>query len=185
MKLLVVAINPCSAEFFSFFFVDKIYRVYGSGHETVAVLLPGFAINWQLIAKPGNKTAAVSWPDPYIHIYIFYIILWDWNITGCYNSPVKTKKINTTHSQYRVCWWTGKSWNQDISSHETYLVSSELKIPVSAPNRLTHCSRILHTIIHSSGCQPCLDGLTNEKKLIFSQVNAFENGVHFVSPSMY
>ena len=29
--------------------------VYGSGHETPAVLLPGFA----------NKTAAVSWPDPY------------------------------------------------------------------------------------------------------------------------
>ena len=42
---------------------------YGSGHETVAVLLPGFAINWfcyQLIAKPGNKTATVPWPDPYI-----------------------------------------------------------------------------------------------------------------------
>ena len=35
----------------------------GSGHETAAVLLPGFAI--KLIAKPGNKTAAVSWPDPY------------------------------------------------------------------------------------------------------------------------
>ena len=31
---------------------------YGSGHETAA----------QLIAKPGNKTAAVPWPDPfYIH----------------------------------------------------------------------------------------------------------------------
>ena len=35
--------------------------IYGSGHGIVAVLLPGFAI----IAKPGNKTAAVSWPDPY------------------------------------------------------------------------------------------------------------------------
>ena len=34
----------------------------GLSYETVAVLLPGFAIN--LIAKPGNKTAAVSWPDP-------------------------------------------------------------------------------------------------------------------------
>ena len=28
----------------------------GSGHEAAAVLLPGF--------KPGNKTAAPSWPDP-------------------------------------------------------------------------------------------------------------------------
>ena len=34
----------------------------GSGHETVAVLLPFFY--YQLIAKPGNKTTAVPWPDP-------------------------------------------------------------------------------------------------------------------------
>ena len=39
---------------------------YGSGHETAAVLLPGFAINWY-IAKPDNKTATVSWPDPYLN----------------------------------------------------------------------------------------------------------------------
>ena len=34
---------------------------YGSGHET------GCLVTWfcyQLIAKPGNKTATVSWPDP-------------------------------------------------------------------------------------------------------------------------
>ena len=35
-------------------------KLCGLGHETAAVLLPGFAI------KPGNKTAAVSWPDPYM-----------------------------------------------------------------------------------------------------------------------
>ena len=37
---------------------------YGSGHETAAVRL----VTWfcyQLIAKPGNKTATVPWPDPY------------------------------------------------------------------------------------------------------------------------
>ena len=33
----------------------------GSGHETAAVLLPGFAING--IAKLGNKTATVPWHD--------------------------------------------------------------------------------------------------------------------------
>ena len=30
-------------------FADDIYKstkIYGSGHETVVVLLPGFAINW-------------------------------------------------------------------------------------------------------------------------------------------
>ena len=26
---------------------------------------------YQLIAKPGNKTATVLWPDPYIYIYLF------------------------------------------------------------------------------------------------------------------
>ena len=36
---------------------------YGSGHGTVAVLLTWFC--YQLIAKPGNKAAAVSRPDPY------------------------------------------------------------------------------------------------------------------------
>ena len=38
--------------------------LYGSGHESVAV------VTWfcyHLIAKPGNKTAAPSWPDPYPH----------------------------------------------------------------------------------------------------------------------
>ena len=29
---------------------------------------------YQLIAKPGNKTAAVSWPDPYIYSYIYIYI---------------------------------------------------------------------------------------------------------------
>ena len=33
--------------------------LYGSGHGTVAVSLH------RLIAKPGNETATVSWPDPY------------------------------------------------------------------------------------------------------------------------
>ena len=40
---------------------DSEHSLYRSGHETVAVLLPGFA----MIAKPGNKTATVSSPDPY------------------------------------------------------------------------------------------------------------------------
>ena len=34
----------------------------------------GCLVTWfcyQLIAKPGNKTAAVSWPDLYIYIYIY------------------------------------------------------------------------------------------------------------------
>ena len=38
-----------------------------SGHETAAVLLPAWFCN-QLITKPGNKTATVSWPDPFIFI---------------------------------------------------------------------------------------------------------------------
>ena len=37
--------------------------IYGSGHGTV--LLPGHFC-YQLIANPGNKAAAVSWPDPYV-----------------------------------------------------------------------------------------------------------------------
>ena len=54
---------------------------YGSGHETVAVLLPGFA----MIAKPGNKsykTAAVPWPDPYYTLLFHENHLWD-HVTIC------------------------------------------------------------------------------------------------------
>ena len=36
---------------------------YGSSHEGVVVLFTLFC--YILIAKPGNKTAAPSWPDPY------------------------------------------------------------------------------------------------------------------------
>ena len=42
---------------------------YGSDDGNVAVLLPGFAI--KVIAKPGNKTAVVPWPDPYVHTKIY------------------------------------------------------------------------------------------------------------------
>ena len=46
-------------------FSSQITYLYGWGHETVAVLLTWFC--YQLIAKPGDKTAAVSWPDPYTY----------------------------------------------------------------------------------------------------------------------
>ena len=39
----------------------------------------GCLVTWfcyQLMAKPGNKTAAVLWPDPYIYIYI-----WHWTVS--------------------------------------------------------------------------------------------------------
>ena len=38
-------------------------KVYGSGHEICGCLVTWFC--YQLIAKPGNKTATVTWPDPY------------------------------------------------------------------------------------------------------------------------
>ena len=41
--------------------VNMSVAKYGSGHEADIVLLPGFSIK----AKPGNKTAPTSWPDPY------------------------------------------------------------------------------------------------------------------------
>ena len=46
----------------SHFVIDTEWMTTGTGHGTMAVLLPGFAINWW--QKPGNKTVAVSWPDP-------------------------------------------------------------------------------------------------------------------------
>ena len=50
----------------------------------------GCLVTWfcyQLIAKPGNKTVAVSWPDPYNHIFhyigeILFVCLLVFNIKG-------------------------------------------------------------------------------------------------------
>ena len=41
----------------------------------------GCLVTWfcyQLIAKPGNKTAAVSWPDPYVHDHLIQIYFTIW-----------------------------------------------------------------------------------------------------------
>ena len=46
----------------------------------------GRLVTWfcyQLIAKPGNKTATVSWPDPNIYLYFYQLTTlrctWSWN----------------------------------------------------------------------------------------------------------
>ena len=54
--------------------------LYGSGHGTGNC---GCLVTWfcyQLIAKPGNKTATVPWPDPYIHVLLLFFFFGKWRI---------------------------------------------------------------------------------------------------------
>ena len=44
--------------------VSSTFKTCGSGHGTCGCLVTWFC--YQLIAKPGNKTATVPWPDPYV-----------------------------------------------------------------------------------------------------------------------
>ena len=46
--------------------------IIGSGHENCGCLVTWFC--YQLIAKPGNKTAAVSWPDPLVQMMAYHLV---------------------------------------------------------------------------------------------------------------
>ena len=62
----------------------------------------GCLVTWfcyHLIAKPGNKTAAPSWPDPYVHVFLivtlsgFYsyssaLLYWHWGNHVTYHSQI-------------------------------------------------------------------------------------------------
>ena len=60
---------------------------------------------YQVIAKTGNKTVAVSWPGPYIHENKFRLMgmvnnhgkTWDSNIQPCHNSTTVSRKLKSGH----------------------------------------------------------------------------------------
>ena len=63
----------------------------------------GCLVTWlcyQLIAKPGNKTATVSWPDPYINIYIKFKCI------SMNNNSVWTLLIYTHLHTYQAVHWS-------------------------------------------------------------------------------
>ena len=72
----------------------------------------GCLVTWfcyQLIAKPGNKTAAVSWPNPYV--FAFSIISQQWNGAGsCIPSSRKTRThLSWTSIPVLLMPWRRKS----------------------------------------------------------------------------
>ena len=73
----------------------------------------GCLVTWfcyQLIAKPGNKTAAVSWPDPYVfenrlwYLYIWYVWYW-WNSKLCEEFWIKIVRafVRLSFTQHHHC----------------------------------------------------------------------------------
>ena len=99
------------------------------GHEGVAVLLPGIAINlrtwrcgclvtwfcYQLIAKPGNKTATLSWPHPYVHWQDFICILQSRLIFSLVSTEVCFVKVKfsmiTTYCIWNISELCKCKWN--------------------------------------------------------------------------
>ena len=60
---------------------NTVMRPYGPSHQSAALLLPGFY--YQLIAKPGNKTAIPSWSHP----YYLYEAVWPYSSGVCHLLP--------------------------------------------------------------------------------------------------
>ena len=78
----------------------------------------GCLVTWfcyQLIAKPGNKTAAVSWPDPYLHLLSFL----DTEMAQVDKIPPMNDKdlLIILHSQYYGGWCPGAARSYGISSY--------------------------------------------------------------------
>ena len=106
----------------------------------------GCLVTWfcyQLIAKPGNKTATVLWPDSYwdweslnkkhsnsvIHLgqmffFFFFFFFFtksclsslSWKIT-CLERPLNFSDCFIQVSVYHVWWWPGKSCDQEAWKH--------------------------------------------------------------------
>ena len=70
---------------------------------------------YQLIVKPGNKTAAPPWPDPY----------WDDASSWKQTSPWKTGTFLSLHVQYCSCWSLGDAGRQGISKFDIDIVLTE------------------------------------------------------------
>ena len=99
--------------------VWTIIHCLGLGHETMvcAVCLfiwvrsrnCGCLVTWfcyQLIAKPGNKTAAVSWPDPYSYGNMMWCIIKSWinRDSLCFHVNINGFKCKTAVTPLLTHW---------------------------------------------------------------------------------
>ena len=81
----------------------------------------GCLITWfcyQLIAKPGNKTATVSWPDPYVQNLI---ILWVYGQGFLYNIiyfPDMGKCVSASSVLFKMCYRSVQS--KQSSAYNNY-----------------------------------------------------------------
>ena len=69
----------------------------------------GCLVTWfcyQLIAKPGNKTAAVSWPDPYVHL-----------LSGSHGPGLQHRSHNVSA---RPSALPGEPWHPDLGLRRRY-----------------------------------------------------------------
>ena len=76
---------------------------------------------YQLIAKPGNKTATVPWPEP--DAFIFFSFL-NASMTGSRN-PSCDAVFFFPNNQYHGCRWPDEISRRDASSHSIDLTLPE------------------------------------------------------------
>ena len=95
----------------------------------------GFLVTWfcyQLIAKPGNKTAAVSWPDPstqslFNSFHWIYSLLFSHTILGHISGSTSTLVMAcclTAPSHYLNQCWLSMDWVLWHSPESNFMVST-------------------------------------------------------------
>ena len=88
----------------------------------------GCLVTWfcyQLIAKPGNRTATVSWPDPYMK----FSLVWEFNKVKYKPSFVKVRSLKTTEV-FIYKQWLSQKWT-DPGEQTDWQTDGEDK-PISA-----------------------------------------------------
>ena len=114
----------------------------------------GCLVTWfcyQLIAKPGIKTATVSWPHPYLHSVSFLMMV-NLQMHRCFTQPQWVKMIIC--SQHWTYWWTSTATCLDICRHmddQVWIHSDNYRTSTPMVKMLTI------DLLHKSHNTPVLD----------------------------
>ena len=114
--------------------IHTIYSIfhkilYGSGHKTGNC---GCIVAWfcyQLIAKPGNKTATVPWPDPYARGFNFRLFCYDFiiNFTNWCDLFIHIQGIICFTDTRVITWLHQCQWRKPEGCGKKWSVSNYKK----------------------------------------------------------
>ena len=103
----------------------------------------GCLVTWfcyQLIAKPGNKTALVSWPDPYVHVCNTWGVVSEDGLYGVARSLPRSLTNSLTRSMNS---WCNSTSSIPIANCSINVLISPNWFQLLFGNQLIKCSQSL------------------------------------------